>query len=70
MEDEVKAIIVSVMEMDKDYVNKIRKDSSLKNDLGFDSVRMMIFITFLEEKFDVEIDEKDISNITTVSDGC
>ena len=47
-----------------------RKDVSLKanlfNDLFFDSYDMNIFLFYLEAKFDIQVKDEDISQITTI----
>jgi len=47
---------------------KIQIDAHLRNDLGADSLELMEFLLDLEEEFDVEISDKEASEIYSVKD--
>ncbi|MDN5470605.1 MAG: phosphopantetheine-binding protein [Tetragenococcus halophilus] len=68
VDEQVKEVIASAIETDEGVKRAIGDNDSLTDDLDFDSVRMMILITLLEEKFDLDIDEGEISGIKTVSE--
>lgn len=49
-------------------VTKIRLEDNLRNDLGLDSLAMIELLFKIEETFDLEIPNEDLSEITTVGD--
>ena len=51
-------------------LNKIKKCSSLQEDLGLDSLAMVSLLIRIEEQFDIELDESDMNpyDLTTVED--
>jgi acyl carrier protein len=49
-------------------VSKIRLEDSLRADLGLDSLAMIELLFKIEEAFDLEIPNDDLSKITTVGD--
>jgi len=49
-------------------VSKIRLEDGLRNDLGLDSLAMIELLFKIEETFDLEIPNEDLSQITTVGD--
>ena len=46
----------------------INQDTALKADLEMDSFEIINFIILLEDKYNIEIDEKEALNLVTVSD--
>ena len=68
VDEQVKDVIASAIETDEGVTRRVKSDDSLADDLDFDSVRMMILITLFEEKFNLDIDEGEISDIKTVSE--
>ncbi len=68
VDEQVKDVIASAIETDEGVTRRVKSDDSLADDLDFDSVRMMILITLLEEKFNLDIDEGEISDIKTGKD--
>ncbi|CAM3031072.1 hypothetical protein GHI93_02225 [Lactococcus hircilactis] len=68
VDEQVKDVIASAIETDEGVTRRVKSDDSLADNLDFDSVRMMILITLLEEKFNLDIDEGEISDIKTVSE--
>ncbi len=49
-------------------VTKIRLEDDLRKDLGLDSLAMIELLFKIEEAFDLEIPNEDLSEITTVGD--
>ena len=58
-------IICSYVEVEKD---NIRPESRFMEDLGFTSYDFMSMIGELEEKYDVEVDEREVAEIRTVGE--
>ena len=52
----------------KRNVSKIRLNDGLRNDLGLDSLAMIELLFKIEEAFDLEIPNADLSEIETVGD--
>jgi acyl carrier protein len=52
----------------KKDVSKIQLQSDLRKDLGLDSLAMIELLFKIEETFDLEIPNDDLSQITTVGD--
>jgi acyl carrier protein len=48
--------------------SEINKKSSFFNDLGADSMAMLMIVMLLEKEFDIRIEEKDIDQLKTVDD--
>jgi acyl carrier protein len=49
-------------------VSKVRLQDDLRNDLGLDSLAMIELLFKIEEAFDLEIPNEDLSQITTVGE--
>jgi acyl carrier protein len=49
-------------------VSKIRPQDRLREDLGLDSLAMIELLFKIEEHFDLEIPNEDLSRVTTVAD--
>lgn len=47
---------------------KITPESKLVDDLGADSISMMVIITAIQDKYDVEISDEAVKNTKTVAD--
>ena len=65
MEKEVIELISSTLEMDK---KSISKDTDLLNDLDVESLDLVDLVTAFEDKYSVEIADKDIKDLHTVGD--
>lgn len=65
MFDRVKAIIVDRLGVDED---KVKLESSFKEDLGADSLDVVELVMELEDEFDLEISDEDAEKINTVGD--
>lgn len=63
--DKVKEIIVKELEVDE---NLIKPETSLKEDLGFDSIDAVEVIMSLEEEYNISISDDEAQNIITVQD--
>ena len=65
--DTTREIIDSILAKNK-FSDIINPEMELCGDLGFDSLSLVELIVFLEEKFDIEINESDLdpNNIKTV----
>lgn len=64
--DTIKKIIIDKLNLSPDY--EIEPETSLKDDLKADSVDAIEVIMELESEFGIEIDDKDLAKIETVSD--
>lgn len=64
MENKIKQILAEVFEID---VNAINENSDSSNIENWDSLNHMNLIVTLEEEFEVEIDEDEISNLMSYS---
>lgn len=65
MEDRIKEILAEELSLD---VAEIAMESSIKDDLGADSIDMMQVVDVLEQEFDIEVDTSDLQEIITVND--
>ena len=65
MLEKMKAIIAEQLNIDEE---KIALESSLKDDLGADSLDLFELVMALEEEFETEIPSEELSNINTVED--
>lgn len=65
MKEKVLELIADQFGIDTDELNE---DISFKEDLEADSIQLMELVMTLEEEFDTEIDEEDITSIETVGD--
>lgn len=61
-------IRVALAEHLKRDVSKVQLQDDLKKDLGLDSLAMIELLFKIEEAFDLEIPNDDLSQITTVGD--
>ena len=61
-------IRVALAEHLKRDVSKVQPQDDLKKDLGLDSLAMIELLFKIEEAFDLEIPNDDLSQITTVGD--
>lgn len=63
--EKLKDIIADELGVEEDM---IKKDSSLADDLGADSLDAIELIMAVEEVFDIQIEDSEASSIKTVSD--
>ena len=61
-----------IIDILKEYVNidvdKINDDTNLKGDLGLNSLQMVNMAVAIEDEFDIEISDRDASDVETVGD--
>lgn len=65
MLEELKGIICSYVDVAPD---KVVEDARFIEDLGFNSYDFMSMVGEIEEKYDVEIEEREVINVKTVGD--
>jgi acyl carrier protein len=65
MFDDLKEMIKEFVEVDDD---KITMEARLIEDLGFNSYDLMCLVGEIEERYEVEVDEKDVINLHTVGE--
>ena len=65
MFEKIRDILAEQLFIEKD---KIKMDSTFKEDLMADSLELFDLVMSLEEEYDMEIDENDLMNIHTVGD--
>ena len=63
----LKEIIVDIIS-DADVIAKINEDTDLVQDLGFDSLNMLMMAVGIEENFNVPIQDMDSSTFKKVKD--
>ncbi|HHZ00619.1 MAG TPA: acyl carrier protein [Sedimentibacter sp.] len=63
--EKVKAILVEELDVEED---KVTLDSSIKDDLGADSLDLFELINKIEDELDVTIEEEDYGKLVTVGD--
>lgn len=65
MFEELKEIICQYVEVEED---KITEDSRFMEDLGFNSFDFMTLVGEVEERYDIEVEERDVVQIKTIKD--
>ena len=65
MLEELREIISQYVEVEAD---KITEDARFMEDLGFNSFDFMSLVGEIEEKYDVEVEEREVVQIRTVKD--
>ncbi len=65
MFEELKEIICEYVEAEPE---EIREDSRFVEDLGFNSYDFMSMVGEIEERWDVEVSEREVVNVKTVKD--
>lgn len=63
MFEELKKVICEYVDVNPE---EIREDSRFIEDLGFTSYDFMSLVGELEDKYDIEINERDVVNVKTV----
>ncbi|MGH2767978.1 MAG: acyl carrier protein [Actinomycetota bacterium] len=48
--------------------DKIKSDANLFEDLGLDSIDLMSAVMAIEERFSVEVSDRELENVTTVGE--
>ena len=65
MLEEFKEIISQYVDVDE---SKITEDARFMEDLGFNSYDFMSLVGEVEEKYDIEVEEREVVQIKTVKD--
>ena len=65
MYEQFKSILVDELSVDADLITM---EADLKSDLGINSLELADLILACEDKFDVEIDDSQLSKFITVGD--
>ena len=65
MFDKVKDLLVEELQIDE---ADITLDAKLSTDLGINSIELADLVMLCEETFDIEINDEDAGNLTTVGD--
>ena len=65
MLEELKEIICEYVEVEPE---KITEEARLIEDLGFNSYDFMSMVGEIEEKFDIEVEEREVITVKTVAD--
>ncbi len=65
MFEELKEIICQYVEVPE---NQITEDSRFMEDLGFNSYDFMSLVGEVEERYDIEVEEREVVQIKTVKD--
>ena len=65
MFEELKELICEYVDVNP---SDIKEESRFIEDLGFNSYDFMIMVGEIEEKFDVEVEEREVVNVKTVKD--
>ena len=65
MFEQLQSLLVNKFEYDKD---QITLDTQLSTDLGLNSVELAELIVACEEEFEIEINDEDIHDFTTIRD--
>ena len=63
--EKIREIIAEQLNIDEDVITM---ESSFREDLGADSLDVVELVMAVEEEFDVEFDDEEAENITTVGD--
>ena len=61
--EKVKAILAEQFDVEED---KITADTDLQEDLGADSLDVVVLLMSIEDEFEVEVPDEEIENIKTV----
>ena len=65
MFEELKELICEYVDVNR---SDIKEESRFIEDLGFNSYDFMSMVGEIEEKFDVEVEEREVVNVKTVKD--
>ncbi len=68
IESQIKAMIVSLLELDKDP-ESINSDDNLIDTIGLNSVDALELLLMVEEEFEIEIDDDDLNESLVSSVG-
>lgn len=65
MLEKIREIVAEQMNLD---ISGIREDTSFKDDLGADSLDLFEVVMSLEEEFDIELPQEEVSNLNTIAE--
>ena len=65
MFEKIKALLVDELQIEE---SEITLDAELSGDLGINSIELADLVMLCEETFDIEINDEDAGNLTTVGD--
>lgn len=63
--DALREVLISRLKVDADAV---LPEANLFEDLGLDSIDLMSAVMAIEEKFGIEVSDKELENVTTVGE--
>jgi len=64
--EELKGVLRTVEGHDDNVIDACTEDSSLKNDLGLNSIAMLYIIIVIEEKFDISFENCHMDDFKTM----
>ena len=65
MFETLKQLLIDELQVKEELITL---DAELTSDLGINSIELADLVMICEDKFDIEIDDNDIQNFTTVKD--
>lgn len=65
MLEELKEVICQYVEVDPE---KVTEDARFVEDLGFNSYDFMSMVGEIEDRYDIEVEEREVVNVKTVGD--
>lgn len=60
----LKEVLVDKLQVEADTVTE---DANLFDDLGLDSIDLMTVVMAIEERFDIEVPDEELEDVTTIS---
>lgn len=60
----LKEVLVEKLQVEADTVTE---DANLFDDLGLDSIDLMTVVMAIEERFDIEVPDEELEDVTTIS---
>ncbi len=70
VQERVLALIESQIEEIGLLCDQVTLQSNIMGEIGLSSLDLGEFISLLEEEFDIEISERDLTRIVTIQDAC
>lgn len=61
-------ILTEVLEIDPELISSLNNDTTLKGDLGADSLDLVELVMAIEDDFDMEIDDEQAEACITIGD--
>ena len=66
--DKLKEIVASVKDIDVKELDFLTEDSTIKEDLGLNSIGVLYVVVAIEKQFDVDMRDADVNNFVKVGD--